>query len=197
MTVTDAGILRALTKTLKDGITLTDAGITRALTRIFSDSLSLSENFAKTWSTFKTFTESITVTDNLHKFKAPTNTQFATDFATIISEAAETVTLRIPSTTTDPSGRATALSETSISIDAYFTSQSLEKRKPLSGGVDVDGTLIGYFEPTYSSGGNDYEIGLGDVIERNSITYKITEIVGRYNVGSTVVFIKAIMRRDN
>lgn len=88
-------------------------------------------------------------------------------------------------------------SGTTISILGRIMPVSEKDRQVHGAGRFNSGEMIGYFKPSYESGGSTYIVEEGDVIARpdESDKFRVVEVVQREKISDTVIYIKTRLRR--
>lgn len=120
----------------------------------------------------------------------------AEDFVSVLEDVLiERAKLKRETKTTDSLGNVSTIINPVITIDCSIQPVTNKNWNVIEYGLPVTGEMIGYFKPTYTQFGTDYEVEEGDEIEWNSANFRVEEIMSRPEHGGEVVFIKARLVR--
>lgn len=107
-------------------------------------------------------------------------------------------TLRKFTITTDTFGKTSSSTYKDYGITFSIQPISQKDRGLIEAGITIFGEMKGYFKDKYDDGSGGYvKVEEGDHIIHNSVIYLVKTIVGEYQFGDKIIYIKGILRRHS
>jgi hypothetical protein len=175
---------------LSDTINISDS-VKKDNQRALSDTINITDAISK--SQGRTFIDTLELFDAFHSQKMKSAATLVTDFSEALDDISPSeVTLRKEEVNTDSLGNVSQITKTDITLTGYFVSTSYADKILYAQGESLAGMMTGYFEPSYTVSEVNYAVEEGDLIIRNSISWRVIAIEKIYRAGNEEIYLKEV-----